>query len=128
MWLSVVPGREQPLRNTLPPSVTDRDKWEKADDIPCVQDKNMAKPQKFSFSIRQKTTKETVPALQGHPEVSRDRRRRARSAPSFFLLKRVRYLRQAVDLANFFSGKTLVSCLVLVLQRHEVVVNSNTMM
>ena len=68
--------------------------------------------------FRPKTTKETVPAPKRHPEVSRDRRRRARNAPSFSVLdqlKRVRYLRQAVDLANFlryfFSAETLVSCL-----------------
>ena len=35
------------------------------------------------------------------PGVSRDRRRRARNAPSFFLRNGVRYLRQAVHLANF---------------------------
>ena len=92
--------------------------------------KNYGQATKNSL-FRPETTKETVPAPQGHPEVSRDRRRRARSAPSFFLLKRVRYLRQAVDLANFlryfFSAETLVSRLFLALQRHEVVVNSSTM-
>ena len=91
----------------------------------------MAKPQKIlCFVQRQrkkrfllpKDTRKLVVIDEEEPEVP---------APSFFLLKRVRYLRQAVDLANllryFFSAETLVSCLFLALQRHEVVVNSSTM-
>ena len=108
-------AENNPRVTLLPLRVTDRDKWEKGDDIPRVQEKIMAKPQKIPRLFRPKTTKETVPAPQGHPEVSRDRRRRARSAPSFFLLKRLRYLRRAVDLANFlryfFSDETLVETL-----------------
>ena len=128
MRLSVVPearpGREEPPRNTTStPRQQIRTSWKRQMTF-RVSRKNYGLATKNSL-FRPKTTKETVPAPQGHPEVSRNRRRRARSAPSFFLLKRVRYLRQVVDLAHFlryfFSAETLVSCL-LALQRHEVII------
>ena len=104
-----------PRVTLLPLRVTDRDKWEKGDDIPRVQEKIMAKPQKIlCFVQRQrkkrfllpKDTRKLVVIVEEEPEAP---------APSFFLLKRVRYLRQAVDLAKFlryfFSDETLVETL-----------------
>ena len=46
-------AKNNPRVTLLPLRVTDQDKWEKADEIPCVEEKFMAKPQKiFCFVQR----------------------------------------------------------------------------
>ena len=55
-------AENNPRVTLLPLRVTDRDKWEKGDDIPRVQEKIMAKPQKIlSFVQRQRKKRFLLP-------------------------------------------------------------------
>ena len=112
-----------PRVTLLPLRVTDRDKWEKGDDIPRVQEKIMAKPQKILCFVQRQRKKRFLLPKDTRKLVVIDEEEPEAPAPSFFLLKRVRYLRQAVDLAKFlryfFSMKLLLKLLKLIHQ-HDI--------
>ena len=116
---------ENNLRVTLlPPRVTDRNKWEKADDIPCVQEKIMAKPQKILCFVQRQRKKRFLLPKDTRKLVVIDEEDRA---PAVFLPAQACEVSAASCgprefFAVLFSAEALVSCLFLAPQRHEVVV------
>ena len=78
-------AENNPRVTLLPLRVTDRDQWEKGDDIPRVQEKIMAKPQKILCFVQRQRKKRFLLPKDTRKLVVIDEEEPEAPAPSFFL-------------------------------------------